>query len=81
VILPSEFREDGTPVFIPFAGPLFGEGEILASGMPASRQLAHQLRHPPLFGVRAVPEITPGAGSLRQIASSVSLRRSGQSFD
>ena len=46
VILPSGFRDDGTPVSITFLGGLFEEGKVLAAAGAYQRATEFHLRHP-----------------------------------
>jgi Asp-tRNA(Asn)/Glu-tRNA(Gln) amidotransferase A subunit family amidase len=48
VILPSGFREDGTPVSITFLGRLFGEEAMLRVAKAYQDATTHHLRHPSL---------------------------------
>ncbi len=49
VIVPSGFREDGTPVSITFLGPLFGEAKMLVLANAYQQATGFQLKHPPAF--------------------------------
>lgn len=48
VILPSGFRDDGTPVSLTFLGRLFGEESLLRVAHHYQRATPHHLRHPEL---------------------------------
>ena len=46
VILPSGFREDGTPVSLTFLGGLFEEAKLLAVAQAYQNATGFHLRHP-----------------------------------
>jgi Asp-tRNA(Asn)/Glu-tRNA(Gln) amidotransferase A subunit family amidase len=48
VVLPSGFREDGTPVSITFTGRLYGEAEVLAIARAYQEATGFHLEHPAL---------------------------------
>ena len=50
VILPSGFRDDGTPVSITFLGRLYGEASLLAVAHAWQRATGFHLRRPPISG-------------------------------
>jgi Asp-tRNA(Asn)/Glu-tRNA(Gln) amidotransferase A subunit family amidase len=48
VILPSGFRDDGTPVSLTFLGRLFGEESLLRVANAYQKATTHHLKHPVL---------------------------------
>jgi Asp-tRNA(Asn)/Glu-tRNA(Gln) amidotransferase A subunit family amidase len=53
VVLPSGFKEEGTPVSMSFVGKLFGEAELLSVAKAYQDATGFHLRRPPLFDVTA----------------------------
>lgn len=49
VIVPSGFRDDGTPVSLTFLGGLYEEGKVLAAAGAYQRATGFHLRHPAAF--------------------------------
>ncbi len=58
VVVPSGFREDGTPVSVTFVGGLFGEDRALTLARAYQEATGWHRRVPPLFGPGASPAPT-----------------------